>query len=1010
VVAAAAGPTRFEWKRCCLNASKVDVHPSYFHVMPFPQLADPLGEKTVGELKTELLRLHKFDPADRDITITVSNAFVILFEDTMKLRDAWPDGTASHTVYYAFASSITQVVRPQAIAADKRGRFNTLEPICELVPGVQLLFAGLLVVSRQLSDYPSDAKNRDPSIAEFLEQVYIATRCPALVSATATYIQEPSSELAKKVAGFVSQGLTSMCASLLSPLGLALSQVLEHSRECFAFLLIAGKQAAALSMRKSGAGAADAVSHSSRSAPFEMKTFHLDDEDLSDARAPHTHTSFVGATLDEKPTDVHVHDSAVLQWRLSQSKQVISKDVSYWTPKRTRLVPDPLLRTLFLLRTSIGDSITLAVPKSVFIDGQLGSAAQIIYPAPIPELSGRLPVVENMSTYTRLVDSADFVKGSFRIINPRSLRSQRELVMTVRGNGTLSMYSSLSKETDNVNVTDPLRPGHDTSIKFEEESTTLGIWLLGNKDSYLAKVLASRTGGTQGDAPTVEDSRPTTEAVILLLDCSGSMDSASSFPDMTRIVLSQQVAASFLDRLASYNLPHRVQLCSFSSTFKVLNPFTSIFSNVESKVRALRTEGQTSLFDSIIEATKQLQSAFPSAKVDKRIFVLSDGEDNCSKNTALAALSALAARRVIVDAVCIGSAEDAGFHKLKGICLASGGLCLRASTTQELFHFFEAETMLALGSRPPATPMAVSDASALDRIGAQAFSKIPRKPLPTRFTTEVMSPMEALIKAARMRRPESDNAAAVTAVMRALRAYVKNPHPFVRVYPSDDSVFFWLFILEGPDQSPYEGGNFLGLIEFPKEFPVHPPHVRLVTPMYHCNVNDDGKICHSVLDRNWERTTSLRTVLDCIYGLLLIPEPDDPLDTIKASLFHNSPVEYAAKAKASTEQHARGRLKDLLKEITPLSDAAEQQLLCSFPARLTDPLTQMLFVDPVVTPDGLTYSRAPLVRWLETHGTDPKTRKPLKESQLRPDLTLARDVEDFQRRGSDAVDHDSWFA
>lgn len=45
-------------------------------------------------------------------------------------------------------------------------------------------------------------------------------------------------------------------------------------------------------------------------------------------------------------------------------------------------------------------------------------------------------------------------------------------------------------------------------------------------------------------------------------------------------------------------------------------------------------------------------------------------------------------------------------------------------------------------------------------------------------------------------------------------------------------------------------------------------------------------VCHSILDRNWTRDTSLKLVLDCIYGLFLTPEPDDPLDTVLASLMY----------------------------------------------------------------------------------------------------------------------------
>ena len=90
---------------------------------------------------------------------------------------------------------------------------------------------------------------------------------------------------------------------------------------------------------------------------------------------------------------------------------------------------------------------------------------------------------------------------------------------------------------------------------------------------------------------------------------------------------------------------------------------------------------------------------------------------------------------------------------------------------------------------------------------------------------------------------------------------------------------FWRVLLQGAEGSPYEGGTWLLFARFPPEFPVLPPEMRFVTPILHCNVNCYGKICHSILDRNWTSDTTMKDVFNCIYGLLLTPDTDDPLDT-----------------------------------------------------------------------------------------------------------------------------------
>ncbi len=85
--------------------------------------------------------------------------------------------------------------------------------------------------------------------------------------------------------------------------------------------------------------------------------------------------------------------------------------------------------------------------------------------------------------------------------------------------------------------------------------------------------------------------------------------------------------------------------------------------------------------------------------------------------------------------------------------------------------------------------------------------------------------------------------------------------------------------MRGPADTPYAGGVFALYAQFGAGYPDKAPEVRFVTPIYHCNINSDGKVCHSVFGRNWTPTTTLRTIFDCIFGLLLVPEPDDPLDS-----------------------------------------------------------------------------------------------------------------------------------
>lgn len=60
--------------------------------------------------------------------------------------------------------------------------------------------------------------------------------------------------------------------------------------------------------------------------------------------------------------------------------------------------------------------------------------------------------------------------------------------------------------------------------------------------------------------------------------------------------------------------------------------------------------------------------------------------------------------------------------------------------------------------------------------------------------------------------------------------------------------------------------------------------------------------------------------------------------------------------------------------------------------QLTCPITCELMVDPVTAADGQTYERHAIVQWFERKGTatptSPSTNEPLKDTTLRPNITL----------------------
>jgi len=148
--------------------------------------------------------------------------------------------------------------------------------------------------------------------------------------------------------------------------------------------------------------------------------------------------------------------------------------------------------------------------------------------------------------------------------------------------------------------------------------------------------------------------------------------------------------------------------------------------------------------------------------------------------------------------------------------------------------------------------------------------------------------------------------------------------------------------LDGPADSPYEGGVWRIRVELPENYPYKSPSISFVNRIYHPNVDEaSGSVCLDVINQTWTPMYDLINVFEVFLPqLLLYPNPTDPLNGEAAAMLMQQPEKYkikiqeyvrqyasasaAEKAKAEPEGEAVGEELSDLSELSAMSDDAAE--------------------------------------------------------------------------------------
>uniref|UniRef100_A0A4W5S1H4 UBC core domain-containing protein n=1 Tax=Hucho hucho TaxID=62062 RepID=A0A4W5S1H4_9TELE len=411
-------------------------------------------------------------------------------------------------------------------------------------------------------------------------------------------------------------------------------------------------------------------------------------------------------------------------------------------------------------------------------------------------------------------------------------------------------------------------------------------------------------------------------------------------------------------------------------------------------IHNLIANGCTVLYDALNHGISELEKVgkkFPDCRL--RIICLTDGNDFGSKTKPHDVTTKLMCFNIIVDAIIVGKVDN---HMLHGISNATGGCCFKPETGTAGLKLFEMETVLSLEMRKPKekmNPSSITSESVLTTLFTKnGYDEQPEVSLPSELNSKVTVTENSLkknIKESKSSRfLEKDKR-----ILEELKSLHCDPHPFCTVLPLESDFTFWKILMQGPPDTPYENGAFELYCQFGAEYPVKPPLVRFVTPVYHCNVNSVGRICHNIFDRNYSAHITMREILDAVYGLLILPEPEDPLDSILAEEFLTSREKYEQEAKKNTEETAGNSMDDMEQKLVG------EELTKKFtPSHLVCSLTKKMFIDPVKNQDGTVYERKAIEKHLKMQRTDPKTKKLLRRTDLKSDTTMQKMVREHRKK------------
>ena len=114
----------------------------------------------------------------------------------------------------------------------------------------------------------------------------------------------------------------------------------------------------------------------------------------------------------------------------------------------------------------------------------------------------------------------------------------------------------------------------------------------------------------------------------------------------------------------------------------------------------------------------------------------------------------------------------------------------------------------------------------------------------------------------------------------------------------------WDMIMKALEDSEYKGGQYLIEVEFIKDYPLNIPKFTFITPIYHCNVKENGE-----LEVNWlNKGMTIGYIMPRLMTLFYLQNPDVNKNSERSKLYKNNIEEFKKNIKKNVETEANKKL------------------------------------------------------------------------------------------------------